>query len=514
MSLKVGFGSFVDAFSVRTLSVASVIQASLIGFVGILLIYKVLIVRKPRLKLPPGPPRVPLFGNWLQFRDGINPKNLAAVAREYGDLCLLRMGQRDVLVVSSPEMAKEVLQIQGVEFGSRARNLVFDMTTGKGSDMVFADYGDHWRKMRRIATLPFFTSKVVQQCRGAWQEEIDLAIREIAAAEGATTTGNVIRNRLQLMMYNIVYKMMFDMRFESERDPLYVKLMNLNMENVILGQSFKYNYGDFVPSFRPFLRGYLKAVYDANQRRLAFLRDAFLNERKRKRSEEKIGVDFFLDAESKGEITENNVLYLTQNMNVAAIETTLWSSEWSVAELVNHPEIQSKLFEELNEVLGDNPVTEPELPKLPYLQAFVKEILRTHMVIPMLLPHMNTHTAKLGGYDIPAGCRVLVNAWGIANDPRYWLRPEEFRPDRFLEESKLEPMGNDFRFIPFGSGRRSCPGSVIALPVLSLVVGRLVQAFELLPPPGSDSVDLKGIGGQLSLTLAKHSRVVVKPRKK
>lgn len=425
---------------------------------------------------------------------------------------MLQMGQRKVLVVSSPEMAKEVLQTQGIEFGSRARNLVFDMTTGKGQDMVFADYGEHWRKMRRIATLPFFTTKVVQQSRHGWEEEIDMAMKDIASLEGASTTGIVIRNRLQLMMYNIVYRMMFCRRFDGPNDPLYIQLMTLNRDNGRLAQSFKYNYGDFVPSFKPLLRGYLKEVWEANQRRLAFLRDAFLNERKNKKDGDKIGVDYFLDAHLNGEISENSVLYLIQNMNVAAIETTLWSSEWGVAELVNSPRIQNKLREELDTILGKGVlITEPDVAKLPYLQAIVKEILRMHMVIPMLVPHMNLQATKLGGYDIPAGCRVLVNAWGIANNPKYWHKPEEFRPERFLEESKIEPNGNDFRFIPFGSGRRSCPGSIIALPVLGMVIGRLVQTFELLPPPGTDKVDTSEVGGQLSLSIAKKSTVVVKP---
>lgn len=454
-----------------------------------------------------------MVGNFLQFREGLNPRNLAQLARQYGDVCLLRMGQRNVVVVSSPEMAKEVLQTQGVEFGSRARNLVFDVTTGQGQDMVFADYGEHWRKMRRIATLPFFTHKVVQQSRHGWEEEIDLAMKDIVGMAGATSSGSVVRDRLQLMMYNIVYRMMFCRRFDGLNDPLYVRLMTLNRENNRLAQSFKYNYGDFVPSLKPFLRGYLKEVWEANQRRVAFLRDAFLNERKRKIvGGEKIGVDFFLDAQLKGEISENSVLYLIQNMNVAAIETTLWSSEWAIAELVNNPEIQRKAREELDTVLGKGvAITEPDVVKLPYLQSIVKEVLRVHMVIPLLLPHLNLEARKLGGYDVPAGSRVLVNAWGIANDSRYWEKPEEFRPERFIEE-KIEANGSDFRFIPFGSGRRSCPGSIIALPVLGLVIGRLLQSFELLPPPGVDKVDLRGVGGQATLTIATSSTIVVKPR--
>lgn len=488
----------------------TLLQTSLIALLGAFLLVK--LVHRLTTKLPPGPFAWPIVGNFLQLRTGLTPQNLAKIAKKYGDVVLLQMGQRKVLVISSPDMAKEILQTQGIEFGSRARNLVFDMTTGQGQDLVFADYGEHWRKMRRIATLPFFTNKVVQQSRQAWEEEVARAIEDIKATPGATSSGIIIRDRLQLMMYTIVYQMMFQRSFSGLDDPLYVQLMTHNRDNHQLAQSFKYNYGDFVPSFKPFLRGYLKDVWDANQRRLAFLRDAFLNERRKKQTGEKIGVDFFLDALLKGEISENSVLYLVQNMNVAAIETTLWSTEWGVAELVNNPHIQKKIIEELDSVVGKGvPLTEPDLPRLPYLQAMVKEILRMHMVIPMLLPHRNPEPVKLNGYDIPAGCRVLVNAWGIANDPRYWERPDVFNPDRFLD-NKLDPTGNDFRYIPFGSGRRSCPGSMIALPLMGLVLGRLVQAFELLPSPGVDKVDLRAVGGQLSLSIAVRSKVVVKPR--
>ena len=260
-------------------SVSTIIQSSLIGLIVLVVVLK--LVLRLRVKLPPGPFAYPIVGNWLQFRKGLTPQNLAQVAKQYGDLVLLQMGQKKVLVVSSPELAKEVLVTQGAEFGARARNLVFDMTTGQGQDMVFADYGDHWRKMRRIATLPFFTNKVVQQNRIAWEAEVDIAMEDIKKLPGATTSGIIIRQRIQLMMYNVVYKMMFGRTFSGLDDPLYVNLMNLNNENNRLAQSFKYSYGDFLPSLKPFLRGYLKEVWEANQRRLNFLRDAFLNERKK-----------------------------------------------------------------------------------------------------------------------------------------------------------------------------------------------------------------------------------------
>uniref|UniRef100_A0A0C9RXD6 trans-cinnamate 4-monooxygenase n=1 Tax=Wollemia nobilis TaxID=56998 RepID=A0A0C9RXD6_9CONI len=485
--------------------------------VGAILVKK---MKSKKTRLPPGPLAVPIFGNWLQVGDDLNHRNLSEMAKKYGEIFLLKMGQRNLVVVSSPELAKEVLHTQGVEFGSRTRNVVFDIFTGKGQDMVFTVYGEHWRKMRRIMTVPFFTNKVVQQYRYAWEDEIGLAIEDVKRRPEAATRGIVIRHRLQLMMYNIMYRMMFDRRFESEQDPLFLRLKALNGERSRLAQSFEYNYGDFIPVLRPFLRGYLKICNEVKERRLNLFKNYFVEERKKLAStrgpvaiNDKVAIDHILEAQDKGEINEANVLYIVENINVAAIETTLWSMEWGIAEVVNHPEIQQKIRDELDTVVGPGvPITEPDTTKLPYLQSVVKETLRLHMAIPLLVPHMNLYDAKLGGYDIPAESKILVNAWWIANNPEWWDKPDQFIPERFLQEEKIEASGNDYRFLPFGVGRRSCPGIILALPLLALAIGRLVQTFELRPPPGQSKVDTTEKGGQFSLHILNHSVVVAKPR--
>ncbi|XP_030931298.1 trans-cinnamate 4-monooxygenase-like [Quercus lobata] len=485
-------------------------------FFTILLAIFISKLRGKRFKLPTGPIPVPIFGNWLQVGDDLNHRNLSDLARKYGDIFMLRMGQRNLVVVSSSDLAKEVLHTQGVEFGSRTRNVVFDIFTGKGQDMVFTVYGEHWRKMRRIMTVPFFTNKVVQQYRFDWEEEIARVVDDVKTIPEASTTGFVLRKRLQFMMYNNIYRIMFDRRFESEDDPFFVKLKTLNGERSRLSQSFEYNYGDFIPILRPFLRGYLKICKDVKERRNQLFKDYFLEERKKLASmkctdnnAKKCAIDHIL-----GEINEDNVLYIIDNFNVAAIETTLWSIEWGIAELVNHQEIQQKLRNEIDTVLGPGvQITEPDIHKLPYLQAIIKETLRLRMAIPLLVPHMNLRDAKLGGFDIPAETKILVNAWWLANNPANWKNPQDFRPERFLEEEvKVEVKGNDFKYVPFGVGRRSCPGMILALPIIGITLGRLVQNFELLPPPGHSKLDTSEKGGQFSLHILKHSTVVAKPR--
>ncbi|KAG6411908.1 hypothetical protein SASPL_124561 [Salvia splendens] len=458
--------------------------------------------------------------SWLQLGNAFDQHDLAALSRRFGDLFLLRMGSLPISVVSSPALAKQILLTKGKEFGSRSRNIVFDIFTGKGQDMIFTEYGDHWRKMRRITTAPFFTAKAVLHYRADWEAEAEAVVEDVKKNPKAAVEGVVLRRRLELMVYNNVYKMMFDKRFECEEDERYVRLKSVNAERSRLGQSLNYNFGDFIPMLRPFLRGYLKLCKEVTRRRLDLYKDTFLQERKNISSTKKIehkglkcGVDHFLEAQRNGEINEDNVLYIVENLNVAAIETTVWALEWAIAELINHPEIQDKLRTEINATLGPgHQVTESETTKLPYLQAVIKETLRYRMVVPCLLPHMNLHQENLGGFDIPAKSRVLVNAWWMANNPAYWHKPEEFRPERFLEEeSKVDTTGNDLKYVPFGVGRRSCPGIVIAMPVLGITLGRLVQNFKLLPPPGQSKVDTTENNGQFATRILKHYTVVMKP---
>uniref|UniRef100_A0A0D3EVK5 trans-cinnamate 4-monooxygenase n=1 Tax=Oryza barthii TaxID=65489 RepID=A0A0D3EVK5_9ORYZ len=321
---------------------------------------------------------------------------------------------------------------------------------------------------------------------------------------------------------------MFDRRFESADDPLFLRLKALNGERSRLAQSFEYNYGDFIPILRPFLRGYLRICEEVKETRLKLFKDFFLEERKKLASTKamdnnglKCAIDHILEAQQKGEINEDNVLYIVENINVAGTRASVHDRDDAVVDGVgdrgagvNHGEIQEKLRRELDTVLGPGrQITEPDTHRLPYLQAVVKETLRLRMAIPLLVPHMNLRDAELAGYGIPAESKVLVNAWYLANDPGRWRRPEEFRPERFLEEERhVEANGNDFRYLPSGAGRRSCPGIVLALPILRVTIGRLVQNFELLPPPGQDRVDTTEKGGQFSLHILKHSTIVAKPR--
>ncbi|KAH1082932.1 hypothetical protein J1N35_022693 [Gossypium stocksii] len=498
------------------------IKFSLTLVVPLAIIYYFFFKSSTSTALPPGPFPFPIFGNWIKVGNDLNHRLLASMAQTYGPVFLLKLGSKNLVVVSDAELATQVLHTQGVEFGSRPRNVVFDIFTGNGQDMVFTVYGDHWRKMRRIMTLPFFTNKVVHNYSNMWEEEMDLVVNDLKKDENVKSKGIVIRKRLQLMLYNIMYRMMFDAKFESQEDPLFIEATRFNSERSRLAQSFEYNYGDFIPLLRPLLRGYLNKCRDLQTRRLAFFNNYYVEKRREIMAAEgdkhkiSCAIDHIIDAQMKGEISEENVLYIVENINVAAIETTLWSMEWAIAELVNHPHVQHRIRQEISRVLNGEAVTESNLHQLPYLQATVKETLRLHTPIPLLVPHMNLEEAKLGGFTIPRESKVVVNAWWLANNPKWWKNPEEFRPERFLEEehgidAAVAGGKVDFRFLPFGLGRRSCPGIILALPILGLVIAKLVTNFELRPPSGTHQIDVTEKGGQFSLHIANHSTVAFCP---
>lgn len=204
---------------------------------------------------------------------------------------------------------------------------------------------------------------------------------------------------------------------------------------------------------------------------------------------------------------------LVQEMFFAGSETTSISIEWGFAELLRSPRVFKKLREELDRVVGVNRrVEEKDVENLPYLQAVVKESLRLHPALPLLLPRNTMEDVEYMGYTIPKGTQVLVNAWGIGRDAEIWKDPLEFNPDRFLN-SNVEYKGQHFELIPFGSGRRICVGFPLAHRVVHLAIATLVHVFdwELMPGMKPEDIDREE---RLGLTLRKKNPLYVIPKKR
>ncbi len=173
-----------------------------------------------------------------------------------------------------------------------------------------------------------------------------------------------------------------------------------------------------------------------------------------------------------------------QDLIAGGTESSAVTVEWALSELLKKPEVFAKATEELDRVVGRGRwVTEKDVPRLTYVDAIVKETMRLHPVAPMLVPRLSREDTSVDGYDIPAGTRVLVSVWTIGRDPKLWDAPEEFMPERFIG-SKIDVKGQDFELLPFGSGRRMCPGYSLGLKVIQLSLANLLHGFAWRLPDG------------------------------
>lgn len=173
-------------------------------------------------------------------------------------------------------------------------------------------------------------------------------------------------------------------------------------------------------------------------------------------------------------------LKFLQDLFSGGTDTSAIAMEWALAELINHPNIMEKAAQEIDNVTGKTRlVQESDISQLPYLQAIVKEILRLHSPAPMILRE-SSEDCTIEGYHIPAKTRLFVNVWAMNRDPKNWENPLEFRPERFMNETKiLDVRGqNNFHYLPFGSGRRGCPGISLALQILHTSLAAIIQCFE------------------------------------
>lgn len=210
-------------------------------------------------------------------------------------------------------------------------------------------------------------------------------------------------------------------------------------------------------------------------------------------------------------IDRTNIKAIILDMIAAALETSAVVIEWVLAEVISHPRVKSLLQNELENVVGMNRmVEEADLGKLTYLDMVLKESLRLHPVAPLLIPHESMEDIEINGYHIPNKSRVLINIWAIGRDPNVWSKDvDEFLPERF-GNSKIDVRGHDFQLIPFGSGRRGCPGLQLGLTTVRLVLAQLVHCFEWELPDGMLPDDLS-MTEKFGLTVPRAKHLLAMP---
>ncbi|XP_024543891.1 cytochrome P450 703A2 isoform X1 [Selaginella moellendorffii] len=497
------------------------------------------------LTLPPGPMPWPIVGNLLQTSP-IPHERMLAMNKRYGPLVFLKLGRVPAVVTDDPAIVKAILKNQDAVFASRPASIASQHFTYGGNDIAFAPYGAHWRAMRRICTLELLAPRRLELFKQGREEEIALmaravwttSIRKSSDTSHADTTKAI--NRTDSITENNIVELRH----------LFGSLASNNLARMLLGKRFfgpgvtgprdgsehrsliydafalvnAFNLADYLPFLRWLdVQGYEKKIKDI-MNRTDRLYDAVIEEHRSKRtSAEKDGdstTNKFVDVllTQKG-LSHTVIKAILVDMAAAGTDTTSITSEWTMAELVRHPAVLSKVRDEIERVVGGRhrAVRESDLKHLTYLRAVVKEVLRLHPVGAFLIPHVTVQDTELAGYFIPKNTRALINTYSLGRNPAVWDNPLEFRPERFLgdEESttrsdrEVEAAASsslfdpEYRMVPFGAGRRGCPGAALGTCMIMYGVSTLVHGFEWATPDG----------GEIDVSPAYNSVILDKPLK-
>ncbi|KAF7133129.1 hypothetical protein RHSIM_Rhsim09G0024200 [Rhododendron simsii] len=450
-------------------------------------------LHRHKQKHPPGPKPWPIIGN-LNLVGTVPHQSFHYLSQKYGEIMQLKFGSFPIVVVSSPEMAKEILQTHDHSFASRPALAAGKYTSYNYSNMAWAPYGPYWRQARRIYLNELFSLKRIDSYEYIRKEERHALMSRLYALSGKET---VIREQLVRFTLANITRMALGGKYfyVSESDQSFSRLKleelkEMTEEWFLLNGVF--NIGDWIPwlSFLD-LQGYVKRM-KALRKKFNRFHDIVIADHKAKREADKDNfvpkdmVDVVLqladDPNLEVKINSDGVKGLIQDPILGGTHTSAMTVEWAISELLKQPQLLQKATEELERVIGrDRWVQEDDIPNLPYIGAIVKETLRVHPVGTFLAPHLSTEDCKIAGFDIPRGTNVIVNIWSIGRDPRYWEAPEEFQPERFFGKN-IDVTGHHFELLPFGSGRRMCPGYGLGLILVQSTLANLVHGFKWALP--------------------------------
>eukprot|EP00262_Sarcandra_glabra_P004032 TRINITY_DN149_c0_g1_i1.p1 TRINITY_DN149_c0_g1~~TRINITY_DN149_c0_g1_i1.p1 ORF type:complete len:513 (+),score=16.58 TRINITY_DN149_c0_g1_i1:236-1774(+) len=478
--------------------------------------------RRQKLNLPPGPKPWPIIGN-LNLIGPLPHRSIHDLSLKYGPIMHLRFGSFPVVVGSSVEMAKHFLKTHDVTFASRPKTAAGKYTTYNYSDITWSPYGPYWRQARKMCLMELFSVKRLDSFEHIRVEEVRALLRGLYTQSGRPVD---LKDRLSTVSLNVITRMVLGKKYsegveESEKAIVSPEEFKRMLDELFL-LSGVYNIGDWIPwtGFMD-LQGYVKRMKVLSKKF-----DKFLEHVIDEHNERRLGVEGFVakdmvdvllqladDPNLDVKLERSGVKAFTQDLIAGGTESSAVTVEWAISELLKRPEIFEKATAELDSVIGkERWVEESDIPNLPYIEAMVKETMRMHPVAPMLVPRLCRHDINIAGYDILSGTCVLVNVWTIGRDPTIWDSPDEFQPERFIGRT-IDVKGQDFELLPFGSGRRMCPGYSLGLKVIQVSLANLLHGFEWKLPKNvtREELSMEEIFG-LSTPRKEPLVVVTKPR--
>ncbi|KAL1328389.1 hypothetical protein AAHE18_13G369800 [Arachis hypogaea] len=444
----------------------------IVAFIIIITLTKANTSLSNKKNLPPCPPTLPIIGNLHHLKPRLH-RTLYALSQTYGHIFSLWFGSRLVVVVSCPTLAQQCLTKYDTVLANRPRFLTGKYLFYNHTSLVFSSNNDHWRNLRRIATMDVLSMPRLNSFFETRRDEVTRFIRNLVADTSMGFARVQLRPRITEKSLNNMMRMHDDC---SDRDDNRAGRFR-EIIREILSLVDANNKSDFLPLLRWFdFDGFVKRLKRVGEEADVFWQGLLEEHRNGEHGNNDTMIQHLLLLQKlqPNYYTDHIIKGLIQDMLLAGTNTTVLTMEWTLSALLNHPEILRKAKEEIDNHIGkDRLVDESDIPNLPYLQNIIHETLRLYSPSPLLLPHFSSDEVNIGGFTIPRDTIVLINSWAMRRDPKLWGDDVEcFKPERFEKEGEANKL------MAFGLGRRACPGSGLANRIMGLTLGLLVQCFE------------------------------------
>ncbi|CAN8317911.1 unnamed protein product [Cochlearia groenlandica] len=492
--------------------------------------------KKPKGKLPPGPSGWPIVGNLLQLVMN-RPAHLwihGIMEDMQTEIACFRFARTHVIAVTSNEIAREVLREKDEALADRSDSYSSNHLSDGYKEVIFAPYGESLKVMKKMMATKLMCSATLNKTLRDRTIEADNIVTYVYNLCGGgwsteTTTVNV-RDITLTNLHAVMMRLMFGQRHfeEPAKDGGLGPKEKEHMDAIYraIDCFFSFNITDYIP----FLRGWdLNGAETEVKEYVGIINkynDPIINERmdlwrnKGGKATEEDWLDILIMLKNDQGLplfTFEEIRAQCKDINVATIDNPMNNVEWTIAEMLNHPEILEKATKELDMVVGkDRLVQESDIPRLNYIKACSRESFRLHPVNAFMPPHGARQDTTIAGYFVPKGSQIFISRSGLGLHPKTWPEPEAFKPERHLNEycsmdttgvTLLEP---DMRFVIFRTGRRSCAGTKIGSSMTIMLLARLLQGFEWSLPPGSSQIEL--VAARSNLFMVKPLVASVKPR--
>ncbi|KAK7393095.1 hypothetical protein VNO78_21548 [Psophocarpus tetragonolobus] len=374
--------------------------------------------------------------------------------------------------------ATEITKTHYLNFMHRPNILTSEILSYGGKGIAFAPYGDHWRQMRKLCVTKLLSTKRVQSFASIREDECAKFIKLIENSVGSEMN---LTGRIFSLVCASVSRVLFGGKYK-EQDEYLVSLIR----QVLVG-SGGFDLADLFPSMK-FLYFVKRAKLEGLRQELDRVLENVIKEHKKKQKstpgeeeeDNKDLVDVLLRIQHSDtlDIKINDIKAFLLEIFAAATDTSASTIEWAMTEMMRNPRVRERAQSELIKVFrGKETIHESDVEQLTYLKLVVKETLRLHPPTPLLLPRECSQVTIIDGYEIPIKTKVMINVWAIGKDPEYWNDGEKFIPERF-EGSSIDFKGNNFEYLPFGAGRRICPGMTFALATIIHPLALLLYYFN------------------------------------